>query len=118
MMPKWNNKLPHFNCFFSNHLSFSHVGERPFVCPFDGCQKKFAQLTNLKSHILMHSKTRNFAKTAHNKKLFSAMDLEVAAAVAVAASASTSSNSNHRRRFSGRNEQFSQICTMIKKEEK
>jgi uncharacterized Zn-finger protein len=28
------------------------------VCPFDGCSKKFAQSTNLKSHILTHAKAK------------------------------------------------------------
>ncbi|NXU63108.1 TYY1 protein, partial [Horornis vulcanius] len=31
----------------------------PYVCPFDGCNKKFAQSTNLKSHILTHAKAKN-----------------------------------------------------------
>lgn len=28
------------------------------MCPFDGCSKKFAQSTNLKSHILTHAKAK------------------------------------------------------------
>lgn len=36
-----------------------HTGDRPYVCPFDGCNKKFAQSTNLKSHILTHAKAKN-----------------------------------------------------------
>ncbi|XP_050339665.1 polycomb protein PHO-like [Bactrocera neohumeralis] len=35
-----------------------HTGDRPYVCPFDGCNKKFAQSTNLKSYILTHAKTK------------------------------------------------------------
>lgn len=35
-----------------------HTGDRPYVCPFDGCSKKFAQSTNLKSHILTHAKQK------------------------------------------------------------
>lgn len=31
------------------------IGDRPYVCPFDGCSKKFAQSTNLKSHLLCKS---------------------------------------------------------------
>ncbi|GIY87527.1 transcriptional repressor protein YY1 [Caerostris extrusa] len=35
-----------------------HTGDRPYVCPFDACSKKFAQSTNLKSHILTHAKAK------------------------------------------------------------
>lgn len=35
-----------------------HTGDRPYVCPFDACNKKFAQSTNLKSHILTHAKAK------------------------------------------------------------
>lgn len=35
-----------------------NLGDRPYVCPFDGCSKKFAQSTNLKSHILTHAKAK------------------------------------------------------------
>ena len=35
-----------------------HTGDRPYVCPFDTCSKKFAQSTNLKSHILTHAKQK------------------------------------------------------------
>ena len=34
-----------------------HTGDRPYVCPFDSCNKRFAQSTNLKSHILTHAKS-------------------------------------------------------------
>ena len=37
---------------------FPISGDRPYVCPFDGCSKKFAQSTNLKSHILTHAKAK------------------------------------------------------------
>ena len=33
-----------------------HTGDRPYVCPFDNCNKRFAQSTNLKSHMLSHAK--------------------------------------------------------------
>ncbi|KAF1740278.1 hypothetical protein MXB_816 [Myxobolus squamalis] len=33
-----------------------HTGDRPYVCPFDNCGRKFAQSTNLKSHIMTHSR--------------------------------------------------------------
>merc|ERR1711878_46227 len=35
-----------------------HTGDRPYVCPFEG-NKKFAQSTNLKSHILTHAKQKS-----------------------------------------------------------
>lgn len=35
-----------------------HTGDRPHVCPFYGCTKKFAQSTNLKSHISTHAKSK------------------------------------------------------------
>lgn len=89
--------------FFSNLIfkHFNFLGDRPYVCPFDGCQKKFAQSTNLKSHIFTHSKTKNYASTVNNKKLITALDagMEAAAAVAAAASAANPSslvnNSHH-----------------------
>ena len=34
-----------------------HTGDRPYVCPFETCNKRFAQSTNLKSHMLSHAKS-------------------------------------------------------------
>lgn len=52
------------------HLIKLLIGDRPYVCPFDGCSKKFAQSTNLKSHILTHAKAK-----ANQQQRITSMDL-------------------------------------------
>lgn len=31
------------------------TGEKPFICPFDNCDKTFTEKGNLKTHIRIHS---------------------------------------------------------------
>ena len=95
------------------HFLLIIIGDRPYVCPFDGCLKKFAQSTNLKSHILTHAKSKNYSNptTTNNsnnkppplqcsvKKMITAVvdvGMEAAAAVAAAAAgANNNANNNH-----------------------
>lgn len=46
----------------------THTGDRPFVCPFKDCTKQFAQSTNLKSHMLTHTKMANMGKNMPQRK--------------------------------------------------
>lgn len=70
------------------------AGDRPYVCPFDGCLKKFAQSTNLKSHIFTHSKSKNYQATIAKQKILSTLDAGMEAAAAVAAAAAGNANNS------------------------
>ena len=35
-----------------------HTGEKPFSCPYDDCDKKFAQKGNLNTHMKSHVRPR------------------------------------------------------------
>lgn len=32
----------------------THTGERPFVCPYSNCGKRFTEKGNMKTHIKVH----------------------------------------------------------------
>ncbi|KAI8143823.1 hypothetical protein BJV82DRAFT_479858, partial [Fennellomyces sp. T-0311] len=38
--------------------TYSHTGEKPFICTFDGCHRRFSVHSNLRRHLRIHRVTR------------------------------------------------------------
>lgn len=41
----------------------SHSGEKPCVCPYPGCGKRYSRHENLKTHIRSHTRERPYQCT-------------------------------------------------------
>ena len=60
----------------------SHSGEKPCVCPYQGCGKRYSRHENLKTHIRSHTQERpyrcsfpgNFQFTVYSLKQFEFQD--------------------------------------------
>ncbi|KAI9269250.1 hypothetical protein BDA99DRAFT_405315, partial [Phascolomyces articulosus] len=38
--------------------TYSHTGEKPFICTVDGCHRRFSVHSNLRRHLRIHRTTR------------------------------------------------------------
>jgi uncharacterized Zn-finger protein len=46
--------------------TYSHTGEKPFVCSEDGCGRRFSVQSNMRRHLRVHKLGRQVKKTNNN----------------------------------------------------
>ncbi|KAJ2718232.1 hypothetical protein GGI07_005838 [Coemansia sp. Benny D115] len=47
---------------------YTHTGERPFVCEFPGCTRSFSVLSNLRRHLIVHTRSRGRGRRGRGVK--------------------------------------------------